>query len=104
VSYNSDLEEVERVTIEVAREVMQTVTGGVPEFEPFIRFQEFKDFHISFAVFLRVMEFFDQGLVKHEFIKKLHKRYREEGIEIPYPSQNLYVKQVLRKKSPNSLS
>ena len=104
VSYDSDLEEVERVTIEVAREVMQTVTGGVPDFEPFIRFQEFNDFHISFVVFLRVMEFLDQRLVKHEFIKKLHKRYREEGIEIPYPSQNLYLKQDLRKESFNSHS
>ena len=94
VSYDSDLEEVERVTIEVAREVMQTVPGGVPEFEPFLRFQEFTDIHISFAVFLRVMEFLDQRLVKHEFIKKLHKRYREEGIEIPYPSQNVYVKKA----------
>jgi small-conductance mechanosensitive channel len=99
VSYESDLEEVERVTLEVAKEVMQDVPGGVPEFEPFIRFQEFKDYEISFTVFLRAVEFFDQRLVKHEFIKRLHKRYRKEGIEIPYPSQNLYVKQDLRKES-----
>ncbi len=93
VSYDSNLEEVERVTIDVAKEVMQTVLGGVPDFEPFMRYQEFKDFQIQFIVFLRVVEFFDQRLVKHEFIKRLHKRYREEGIEIPFPTRTVYFKE-----------
>src|SRR4028119_415371 len=93
VSYDSNLEEVERVTVDVAKEVMQTVIGGVPDFEPFIRYQEFEDFHIRLIVFLRVVEFFDQRLVRHEFIKRLHKRYRQEGIEIPYPSRTVYFKE-----------
>ncbi len=101
VSYDSDLEKVERVTIEVAREVMQNVPGGIPEFEPFVRYHEFKEFEISFITFLRVKEFFDQRLVKHEFIKRLHKRYREESIEIPYPSRNLYLKENFHKERSN---
>ncbi len=92
VSYDSDLEQVEQVTLSVAREVMQTVPGGVPEFEPFIRYQDFEDFRINFIAFLRVKEFFDQRLVKHEFVKRLHKRYREEGIEIPLLIKNVYFK------------
>ena len=99
VSYDSDLEKVERVTLEVAKEVMQNVPGGIPEFEPFIRYQEFKEFELSLVVFLRVEEFFGQGLVKHEFIKKLHKRYQEERIDIPYPSRNVYLKQDLRRET-----
>jgi len=93
VSYDSNLEEVERITVDVAKEVMQTVIGGVPDFEPFMRYQEFEDFHIRLIVFLRVVEFFDQRLVRHEFIKKLHKRYRQEGIEIPYPSRTVYLRE-----------
>lgn len=93
VSYDSNLEEVERITIDVAQDVMQTVSGGVPEFEPFMRYQSFEDFSIHLTVFLRVNEFFDQRLVKHEFIKRLHKRYREEGIEIPFPSRTVYLKE-----------
>jgi small-conductance mechanosensitive channel len=58
-----------------------------------MRYQEFKDFQIQFIVFLRVVEFFDQRLVKHEFIKRLHKRYREEGIEIPFPTRTVYFKE-----------
>ena len=34
---------------------------------------------------LRAKEFVDNYLVKHEFIKRLHKRYAKEGINIPYP-------------------
>jgi small-conductance mechanosensitive channel len=89
VSYASDLEQVERVTIEVAQDVMATVAGGVPEFEPFVRFHTFNDFSIDFTVILRTTEFSRQYLVVHEFIKRLHARYRDEGIEIPFPIRTL---------------
>lgn len=85
VHYGSDLEVVERVTCEVAREVMREVSGGVREFEPFIRYHTFGDFSINFTVILRAGEVVDQYLIKHEFIKRLHKRYAKEGIVIPYP-------------------
>ncbi len=89
VDYRSDLEQVERVTIEVAEEVMKTVQGGVPGFKPFIRYHTFSDFSINFTVILRAQEFVDNYLVKHEFIKRLHKRYNDEGIIIPFPISTL---------------
>ena len=92
VSYDSDLEKVERVTIEVAKEVLREVPGGVPEFEPFIRYHTFDDFSINFTVILRAREFVDQYLLKHEFIKRLHKRYQQEGIEIPFPIRTIYMR------------
>ena len=85
VHYNSDLKKVEAVTCEVAKEVMRDVSGGVPEFQPFIRYNTFGDFSINFTVILRAKEFVDQYLIKHEFIKRLHERYAKEGIVIPYP-------------------
>ncbi len=85
VHYDSDLKKVEKVTIEVGEEVMKAVTGGVPKFKPFIRYHTFADFSINFTVILRAKKFVDNYLVKHEFIKSLHERYREEGIIIPYP-------------------
>jgi len=93
VSYDSDLEKVERVTIEVAKEVMRQVPGGVPEFEPFIRYHTFADFSINFTVILRAKEFVDQYLIKHEFVKRLHSRYQKEGIVIPFPIRTLYMQQ-----------
>lgn len=85
VHYNSDLEQVERVTIEVAKETLKEVPGGIGTFEPFIRYHTFGDFSINFSVILRAREFVDNYLIIHEFIKRLHKRYAKEGIVIPYP-------------------
>lgn len=93
VHYKSDLKKVERVTCEVAKEVMKEVTGGVPEFEPFIRYNAFADFSINFTVILRAREFVDQYLIKHEFIKKLHERYNAENIVIPYPIRAINYEQ-----------
>jgi small-conductance mechanosensitive channel len=92
VSYGSDLEKVEKVTIEVGREVMRQVPGGVPEFEPSIRYHTFGDSGIQFSVNLRGQEFTDQHLVKHEFIKRLQRRYAQEGIEIPFPIRTVHLK------------
>ncbi|MGH9524711.1 MAG: mechanosensitive ion channel family protein [Terriglobales bacterium] len=94
VSYSSDLEKVERVTIEVAKSVMMSVTGGVPEHEPFIRFHTFGESSINFSVILRGKEFTDQYLVKHEFVKQLTRRYRQEGIEIPFPIRTVLMAQA----------
>lgn len=92
VDYRSDLSQVEQVTSEVGREVMQTVAGGIPGFEPFIRYHTFSDFSIKLSVILRAREFVDQYLIKHEFIKRLHVRYQREGIIIPFPIQRVLTK------------
>jgi small-conductance mechanosensitive channel len=89
VDYASDLRHVERVVTDVGREVMTEVTGGVPEFEPFIRYHTFGESSIDFTVILRGREFVDQYLVKHEFIKRLHARFEREGIVIPFPIRTL---------------
>jgi small-conductance mechanosensitive channel len=91
VSYDSDLEKVEKVTIDVAKKVLKKVSGGVETFEPFIRYHTFSDFSINFTVILRGKEYVDKYLLTHEFIKALHKRYRKEGIEIPFPIRTVYM-------------
>jgi small-conductance mechanosensitive channel len=89
VDYASDLGHVERVTIEVARDVLKTVQGGIVDFDPFIRYHTFGDSSIDFSVILRGKEFVDQFLLKHEFIKRLSARYDQEGITIPFPIRTL---------------
>lgn len=93
VHYKSDLDKVERITSITAKEIMQEVPGGIPEFEPFIRYHTFGDFGIGFTVILRAREFTCQHLIKHEFIKRLHSRYAAEGIIIPYPVRAVNYKQ-----------
>lgn len=89
VGYESDLDKVESVTIDVARTVMKEIEGGIPGFEPFIRYNKFDESSINFAVILRTREFANQYLIRHELIKGLQKRYRQEGIEIPFPIRTI---------------
>ena len=91
VAYGSDLDTVERVTVDTAREIQRTVPGAEPSFEPFIRYHTFGDSSIDFTVILRVKQFVDRFVVTHEFVKRLRRRYEEAGIEIPFPQQVLHL-------------
>lgn len=90
VAYEADLSRVERVTIEVAREILGSVTGGVEGFSPLVRFHTFGDNGITFTVVLRGKHVTDQYLLRHEFVKQLHQRYAVEGITIPYPQRTIH--------------
>jgi small-conductance mechanosensitive channel len=94
VDYGSDLRHVERVVVEVGRDVMRDVDGGVPDFEPFIRYHTFGDSSINFTVILRAKEFVDQYLIKHEFVKRLHTRFNDEGILIPFPIRTIAYRET----------
>jgi small-conductance mechanosensitive channel len=89
VSYDSDLDQVERVTKEVAAEVMRVVPGGVAGHEPIIRFAKFGDSSIDLNVVLRTSEFAQQYVIVSEFVRRLHTRYRREGVEIPFPMRTV---------------
>jgi len=90
VSYESDLDRVEEVTLEVAREAMKDITG-ITTYDPLIRFHTFNDSSIDFTVIMRAGEVVNMYLLKHEFIKRLHKRYAQENIEIPFPIRTLHL-------------
>ncbi|MEU3778087.1 mechanosensitive ion channel family protein [Streptomyces sp. NPDC032472] len=93
VGYESDLEHVERVTLEVVDSVMADINGAVPDHEGKVRFHTFADSRINFTVILGVGEFSDQYRIKHEFIKRLHRRFRSEGISIPAPTRTVALHQ-----------
>lgn len=92
VSYNSNLDQVEKITKEVIKETLQESEAGVKDFEPVIRFFAFGESSIRMKAVLRVREFDDQFAVKSEFIKKLLVRYNKEGINIPFPTRTVLNK------------
>ena len=91
VSYDSDLDHVEAVALEVAEQVLAEVDGGVPGKEPIVRYHTFADSSVNFDVRMMVREFESQGPVRHEFIKRLHRRFGDEGIEIPFPIRTVMM-------------
>lgn len=91
VDYSSDLDKVERIVIEVIKTLQEDMEECVPNFDPFIRYQQFSPSSIDLKAFIRVREFGGQFLVKHEFIKRIQKRFREENITIPFPVQTVLL-------------
>jgi small-conductance mechanosensitive channel len=89
VNYDSDLDRVEQVTLEVARQTLAEVDGAVPEYEPVVRFTDFGESSVNFSVTLRAAEATKRGLVTHEFIKRLHRRFQDEAIDMPFPTITL---------------
>lgn len=96
VSYGSDLDQVERVTLEVAREVAEEFSDDGEEVEPVLRFRSFGDSSVELMVRVHVDDYGGQFRVKHELVKRIHARYREEGIVIPFPIRTLDVPGALR--------
>jgi small-conductance mechanosensitive channel len=90
VAYNSDLQKVENITLEIAQMIQQTVTGADRKHNPSIRFTEFGEKSINFNVGLRSVDFASQGPVRHEFIKAIHERFIREMIRIPFSDDSDY--------------
>lgn len=90
VAYDSDLQKVEEVTLEVARQVLTDLNEKLDaDRQPAVRFYQFGDSSIDFNVLLHSARFDDQFRLKHEFIKALTARFRQEGIEIPFPIRTI---------------
>lgn len=83
VAIDSDLEQVERLALEVAREVLHQLPNDVVDFEPLVRFQGFSEWAMRLLVIVRCERWSDQFLVRHELIKRLHRRFADEGIQLP---------------------
>jgi small-conductance mechanosensitive channel len=90
VAYESDLKKVEKVTIEVAKEIQNTVPGAMKDFQPGFRYREFGDSNINFVTILRIEKPMDRFVVRNEFIKALKQRYDKENIEISWPIRKIY--------------
>lgn len=89
VSYESDLEEVEAITLEVARELAEEfdLADGYPD--PVFRYQSFDDSAVTFRLRLRADEYSKSFPLRHAMVKRIHARFREAGINIPFPIRTL---------------
>lgn len=89
VSYESDLARVEEIVLEIANEVVLGEERAATGSEPFFGFSAFCDSNIDFFVFLLATDRTGTFTIASEVIKRIHRRFREEGIEINYPVRKL---------------
>jgi small-conductance mechanosensitive channel len=93
VSYESDPEQIERILIEEAKNGAKDIPGLLADPAPFVRFiPGFGDSSLNFTLICQVAEFSDQYLAQHELRKRIFKRFRNEGIQIPFPIRTVYLK------------
>ena len=96
VGYESDLDLVESVTLEVAKDVQRRFDEYDPndpesKLHPAVLYQEFGDSSINFWAVLHASVYTKQLKIKHEFIKEITRRYREENINIPFPIRTVVM-------------
>lgn len=94
VSYGADPEHVEKVLVEEAKNAVGQIPGLLGDPEPFVRFiPGFGDSSLDFTLICQVQEFVDQYFAQHDLRKRIFKRFRKEGIEIPFPHRTVYVRE-----------
>ena len=99
VSYDSNLEQVEQVTLNTAKDILTEFSQDkesptekeseeiqeLEDFEPFLRYEKFDYYAITFSVYLKIYDYYDRLLLTHNFIKAIHQNYSQENIELAYP-------------------
>ncbi len=94
VSYSADPDLVEKILVEEAKKGAADIPGLLAEPEPLARLiPGFGDSSLNFTLTCRVREFTDQYSTQHELRKRIFKRFKEAGIEIPYPQRTVYVRE-----------
>jgi small-conductance mechanosensitive channel len=86
VPYGSDLDAVERIALEVARDVLSAAAVELDGYEPYVRFQEFGNDNVRLTVNLRTAEYADQFALRSDLLKSLHARFLSEDIGAPFPA------------------
>ena len=89
VSYDSDLDLVEKVCREVMDQVLDEVPAGVKEYGSWFGFDGFGDSNINFWLFIQASDRWGAFVMQAELVKTLHRRFKEEGIVINYPMRTL---------------
>jgi MscS family membrane protein len=96
VAYGSDIDLVRRVLEEVA----VADPGVCDEPEPRMRFRAFGDSGLDVELHAWIDDPVDRGRVLDSLNTAIYKRFAAEGIEIPYPKRDVYVRELPRSAEP----
>jgi small-conductance mechanosensitive channel len=94
VDYRSDPDQVEKVLLEIARQGTADISGLLADPAPSVAFDPgFGESSLGFTVSFSVAEFANQFGVRNELKKRIFRRFRQEGIEIPLPTRVVHLEQ-----------
>jgi MscS family membrane protein len=98
VAYGSDIDEVVEVLEDIAESHPKTLR--IPE--PRARFRTFGNSSLDFELLCWIERPVDRGLVLHELNSEIYRRFAAHGITIPFPQQDLYIKESPRSDGPSA--
>lgn len=90
VAYGSDVDHVGQVLVGVADDHPKVREAP----EPRARFRTFGASSLDFELLCWISDPADRGLVLHELNSEIYRRFQTEGIVIPFPQQDIYIRQM----------
>jgi MscS family membrane protein len=90
VAYGSDIDRVREILDKIAREHPSVCADP----EPRVRFRAFGQSGLEFELLSWIDEPVLRGSVLDALNSEVYKQFQQEGIEIPYPKQDVYVRQL----------
>ena len=89
VAYESNLMQVEEVSLDVLNRVLWEHPGAVSAYGAYFGYEAFGDSNIDFWLFMQAQDRLASFEVRSELVKQLHHRLTAEGITINYPVREL---------------
>jgi small-conductance mechanosensitive channel len=92
VNYRSDVDQIEKVLLEVALKGAGEIAGMLADPPPSVAFDPgFGESALTFTVSFYVVEFASQFTVRNELKKRIFRRFRTDAIDMPFPSRTVYL-------------
>lgn len=89
VAYGSDLEQVCELLEQVAATHKEVAQNPAPR----VRNRGFGDSSVDFELLCWIRDPADRGRISHELYMAIYKLFNKEGISIPFPQRDLWIKQ-----------
>ena len=90
VAYGSDVETVMRELLAAAMENEKVLKDP----NPVVLFLNFGDSSLDFQLRAWIADFGERRIIQSELIRDIDRRFRSEGIEIPFPQRDLHLRSV----------
>ncbi|MDH7592766.1 MAG: mechanosensitive ion channel family protein [Methanomicrobiales archaeon] len=93
VAYGSDVEKVRSILLEIGREVARESDMVLEDPAPKVYFLEFGQSSLNFTLVVWAKTYALVWEVTDSINTKIDRRFREEGIEIPFPQLDVHMKE-----------
>jgi len=92
VKYGSDVEKVKKVIHDAVHKVQER-DPKIAKSDPMVRLEKFGDSALEFKVLYEVNNYFETELVASEVREEILKGFDKAGIEIPFTTYHIYLKE-----------